>query len=69
MDGNISLPDVPSLRLLCTNAWLPCIISVAPGLPANVCVMWLILAKPADEAADVFSLNQAVCEVCQMLCF
>lgn len=62
MDGNHSQLDVVS-HLICEDVQPPLIINIVLGLPANMCVMWLILAGPGDKAADIFSLNQAVCEV------
>lgn len=63
MDGNHSLLDVVSQLTRCADAQPPLIINIALSLPANMCVMWLILAGPRDKAAEIFSLNQAVCEV------
>ena len=63
MDGNHSQLDVVSHLLCCEDIQPALIINIILGLPANMCVMWLILAGPGDKAADIFSLNQAVCEV------
>lgn len=63
MDGNHSLLTVVSHLIPCADAQAPLIINIVLGLPANMCVMWLILAGPGDKAAEMFSLNQAVCEL------
>lgn len=63
MDGNYSQLDVDTHLIHCADAQIPLIINIVLGLPANVCVMWLILAGPGDKAAEIFSFNQAACEV------
>lgn len=45
------------------DAQAPFLINIVLGLPASMCVMWLILAGPGDKAAEIFSLNQAICEI------
>lgn len=63
MDGNHSLLAVVSHLIYCADVQAPLIINIILGLPANMCVMWLILAGPGDKAAEMLSLNQAVCEL------
>lgn len=63
MDGNHSLPADISHLICGAVAQAPLIINIILGLPANICVMWLILAGPRNKASAIFSLNQAICEV------
>lgn len=56
MGGNNSLPVVASHLMHIADARDPFIISTVFGLPANICVLWLILAGPGDKAAEVFFL-------------
>lgn len=64
MDGNHSLLVVVShLKMHSADAQAPFIINIVLGLPASMCVMWLILAGPGDKAAEIFSLNQANCAI------
>lgn len=63
MDGNHSLLDLVSHLIHCADVQAPLIINIALCFPTNMCVTWLILAGPGDKAAEIFSLNQAVCEV------
>ncbi len=63
MDGNHSLLAGVHQLFPCGDLQTPVIINIVLGLPANMYVMWLILAGPGEKAAEVFSLNQAICEV------
>ena len=64
MDGNNGLPVVASHLMHSADARAPFIINTVFGLPASMCVLWLILAGPGGKAAKKsFSLNQAVFEV------
>lgn len=63
MDGNRSLLFVESHLIHGADGQTPFIINIVLGLPANMCVMWLKLAGPGDKAAEIFSLNQAICGV------
>lgn len=51
------------VKMHSADAQAPFIINIVLGLPASMCVMWLILAGPGDKAAEIFSLNQAICEI------
>lgn len=63
MDGNHSLLPLASHLFHCADVQAPLIINIILGLPANVCVMCLIVAGPGNKAAEILSLNQAICEV------
>lgn len=53
MDGYHSLLAV-HLKMHGADAQDPFLIDIVLGLPASMCVMWLILAGPGDRAAGIF---------------
>lgn len=53
MDGYHSLLVV-HLKMHGADAQDPFLIDIVLGLPASMCVMWLILAGPGDRAAGIF---------------
>lgn len=63
MDGNHSLLAIVPPLSYCADVQAPFILNLIFGLPANMLVLWLILAGPGDKAAEIFSLSQAICEV------
>lgn len=63
MDGNHSLLASISFLINCEDAQSPFIINIVLCLPANMCVMWFILAGPREKASALSYLNQAICEV------
>lgn len=63
MDGNHSLLAIVPFPLPCEDVQAALIINIILGFPVNMCVMWIILASSGGIAAEIFSLNQSICEL------